>query len=504
MRMFKRMGLLACVLAAFVPASALGATYNATPTTFSSVLSGASSGDTILLASGSYGTFAGTAKAVTIQAASGATPTMRYAFSTGDANFTLDGISGMGGSITNGANHITVRNSTFTTYATFDGLANSAIVFDHNTHNDIYSPGQYSSPARIHLSYSSSTPSGVTVQNSLMAGGDSDGIQTGVGLNVINNEFRDIIESGSNHTDAIQLLGAPGTVIRGNYIRHASSGIVAYDGVSNATIEDNVVDLTQAGARRPWGIELYSDNGSIVRHNTVVYASGCSWNLTCGMIALDRKSADPAGKGTVVIDNIATEIAINDGSTAARRDHNMVRRNAGAGDFVGVPAYVGPLTTYQGFALASGSPGVGAASDGLNVGIRVGAPPPPPAACGDGVDNDGDGLVDYPADPGCLSATDTDETNVDHAPVARFVASPEPSAPLQQVTFDGTSSTCEDAPCRYHWHDVGFDGTSDYPLGPDGAVSVFTFQHVGTKYVELVLTDADGDVSKVRHNHVVS
>jgi hypothetical protein len=40
------------------------------------------------------------------------------------------------------------------------------------------------------------------------------------------------------------------------------------------------------------------------------------------------------------------------------------------------------------------------------------APPPPPppfAACGDGWDNDGDGLIDYLSDPGCGSETDPDE-----------------------------------------------------------------------------------------------
>lgn len=36
---------------------------------------------------------------------------------------------------------------------------------------------------------------------------------------------------------------------------------------------------------------------------------------------------------------------------------------------------------------------------------------PPPAQCADGVDNDGDSLIDYPADPGCASATDNDETD---------------------------------------------------------------------------------------------
>jgi hypothetical protein len=36
---------------------------------------------------------------------------------------------------------------------------------------------------------------------------------------------------------------------------------------------------------------------------------------------------------------------------------------------------------------------------------------PPPPACSDGVDNDGDTLIDHPADPGCTDANDTDETD---------------------------------------------------------------------------------------------
>jgi hypothetical protein len=32
-------------------------------------------------------------------------------------------------------------------------------------------------------------------------------------------------------------------------------------------------------------------------------------------------------------------------------------------------------------------------------------------ACSDKIDNDGDGKIDYPADPGCSAATDTDETD---------------------------------------------------------------------------------------------
>jgi hypothetical protein len=38
-------------------------------------------------------------------------------------------------------------------------------------------------------------------------------------------------------------------------------------------------------------------------------------------------------------------------------------------------------------------------------------PPPPLPQCSDGVDNDGDTLIDYPSDPGCTSTSDNDETD---------------------------------------------------------------------------------------------
>lgn len=44
--------------------------------------------------------------------------------------------------------------------------------------------------------------------------------------------------------------------------------------------------------------------------------------------------------------------------------------------------------------------------------IPVPTPTPTPAAqCADAIDNDGDGKIDYPGDPGCSSAADTDETD---------------------------------------------------------------------------------------------
>jgi AcrR family transcriptional regulator len=57
------------------------------------------------------------------------------------------------------AEHITIRNSTFTSHATFDGLAISNILFDRNTHNNINSPTGAPN-ARLGLYWGSSTPSG--------------------------------------------------------------------------------------------------------------------------------------------------------------------------------------------------------------------------------------------------------------------------------------------------------------------------------------------------------
>ena len=347
--------------------AASSCTRNATASTFASEVSAATAGQTVCLASGNYGTFQGTNKAITIRAAAGATPTMRYQFGSGDSGFTLTGLSGMGGSISSGASNITVRASAFNSYAQFSSLSNSNILFEGNTHNYINSPSG-SPNARIVLGGDPSTHSGVTIRNSVLRGGDSDGVFTGVGVNVIGNEFADICESGPNHTDMIQFAkpanpsqGAGG-VIRGNYF-HAggcsTQTLASYDsGTRNVLIEDNVVDT-----RRPWGIELYSDEGSIVRHNTVRWYpdSECSFGGTeCGYIDITRKSADPPGQGTQVYANVGM-VTVQSGSTVARNDHNVDPEAV---------RFVGPLTSYAGFHLAAGSVGKGAAGDGSDVGIR--------------------------------------------------------------------------------------------------------------------------------------
>ena len=80
------------------PGVAGAADFHATPSTFASMFSQAQAGDTVYLASGSYGSWSGGAKSgmVTVAADAGASPSMS------------------GGSFGSGVRNITIRGVTFT------------------------------------------------------------------------------------------------------------------------------------------------------------------------------------------------------------------------------------------------------------------------------------------------------------------------------------------------------------------------------------------------------
>jgi hypothetical protein len=211
----------------------------ATTSTFASQVTAATAGQTICLATGSYGTWAGTNKAITIAADTGAAPSMKVNLASGDTGFTLDGITGMGGVIGNGATNITIKNSTFTSPIRVSGASTKAIVLDHNTHNWNVGPSSGADNAKVYfensLSGTLAAPS-VTIENSEIRNGDLDGIHLGggSGYQIMGNAITNLCDLNANHTDNIQFDTSITTNVRiaGNYVYAAkgciTQGITSY------------------------------------------------------------------------------------------------------------------------------------------------------------------------------------------------------------------------------------------------------------------------------------
>jgi hypothetical protein len=387
--------------------------FNATnATTLNSAVSSATAGQTICLATGSYGTFSGTNKAITIIAASGATPSMQVSFGSGDANFTLDGMSGMGGTISGTATNITIKNSTFADEqdVSLSYTGDAKILFDHDHFPSFV--------GTVRLWVGLNSASGITVQNSLFdnpggvkgngsTAGGADGVKCDAGtINVINNEFsgiNDRADDTGNHGDAIQINGGQ-CIVKGNYfhgmLNSASCSMGEWDGGNNNVFENNVVDT--GGCYE--AVSLYADKNSVIDHNTFITpASGCiiSPQSECAGIAMGAKTGG-SSSGDVVRDNVMGGIGNGNGGVNATytENHNLCSENTcggtgdiggGAGDITSSsPNMVGGAhpNTHDGFLLAA-NPGKSAASDGTDIGafaignitygpVAGGVTPPPP------------------------------------------------------------------------------------------------------------------------------
>lgn len=377
-------------LAGAVPGTAAAIDRPATPSTFRSVFSNAGAGDTVLLATGNYGTFGGASKpgVVTIRTQPGANAKMDIDFD-GASNITIDGLTldeiAMEGGETK---HITIRNSEITgqTVLRTGSLANADILFDNNHHGAWNKCGNCGE-GRVFLPEKTGQPSGITIQNSRFGpGGNSDGIQNGSnGTLILNNEFVGIkqIDGDDVHADSIQLYGSERTLIQGNWFHDVSVGIMCADGCDHETIQDNIFAVNGS----PYSMTFLSDNGSQIVHNTFLDYRLCDYDTACGVLYLGNKSADPPSRGTIVKDNILTKICVCDGSVSglAQEDFNLLRSGgSGANDVRSAPTYTGGAnpSTPAGFTLAAGSPGKGTASDGSDRGARIGGAGPisaPPA-----------------------------------------------------------------------------------------------------------------------------
>jgi hypothetical protein len=313
------------------PAAALahGATLNATPSTIASVFAHADAGDTIVLASGHYGTFRGAVKAgmVTVEPAPGATATMAVAFKPA-ANITLDGLRITELEIADPRSHdLTVRNSRFddaqAVIRTGD-LANARILLDHNSHVG-FDKCARCYEGRVELVGRTASTSGVTISNSSFSGGNSDGIQNGgYGVRILDNRFTDIRQvDGANgvHADAIQLYGSKGTVIRGNTMRNVADGIMAPDGTDHEVIERNVIQTDGY----PYAITLGGDRGSVIRNNRLP-GGACHYDLPCGTLRIGPSNDGTSSRGTVVEGNVLGALDVDARSILGRSGDNAVGR----------------------------------------------------------------------------------------------------------------------------------------------------------------------------------
>lgn len=93
--------------------------------------------------------------------------------------------------------------------------------------------------------------------------------------------------------------------------------------------------------------------------------------------------------------------------------------------------------------------------------------PPRFAECGDGFDNDGDRRVDHPADPGCSSREDTDESNAPVGPPRLGARCTIPGSPSGE-TIRGTAGS--DVICGNGGNDRIYGlGGADLLVGGGGA-----------------------------------
>src|SRR3954466_10033256 len=78
-------------------------------------------------------------------------------------------------------------------------------------------------------------------------------------------------------------------------------------------------------------------------------------------------------------------------------------------------------------------------------------------------------------------------------PTVHWTYSPSDPYTGEAVTFDGSATTCDRAPCTYTWTDDGPDGPggTNWTLGT-GRVLTKTFSDAGTKWVRLTVRNASG------------
>jgi hypothetical protein len=204
----------------------------------------------------------------------------------------------------------------------------------------------------------------ITLKNCFMHDCLADGVKLSQGrdITIQDSEFYKVY-SGTQptvHTDAMQWNGASNCTIIRNWFHDFEQACCAFDGTSGNTITDNVIDSrNHTGGTPAWWLCMGGDNpASSVLHNTVIGGP-----ISCG-----SKPNNPLSI-SIIKDNIGnvdvTGIAGGANGRPTANDHNISYSSAVVFEGGATPK------DYQGYKLKSGSAGIGAASDGGNVGARI-------------------------------------------------------------------------------------------------------------------------------------
>jgi hypothetical protein len=114
------------------------------------------------------------------------------------------------------------------------------------------------------------------------------------------------------------------------------------------------------------------------------------------------------------------------------------------------------------------------------------------------MDNDGDGKIDWPEDPGCSDALDEYEDDIagNQPPIAHIDLSRDHGAPGMTINVDGSDSYDPDTDgsiVSYAWHITGPESYL-YDASNTGAPGSFDmlFYNIGTYTITLTVTDNEG------------
>ena len=245
--------------------------------------------------------------------------------------------------------------------------------------------------------------------------------------------------AGVDWVTAHHVAGAPAVA----NMSLAGGASTAFDTAVANSIADGVTYAVAAGNGNSFGFAVNACNSSPARLAAA---------LTIGATDTTDKKASWSNYGSCV-DWFAPGVSITSAwSTSDTATNTISGTSMATPHTAGVAALYlqgqpGALPAAVGAALfAATTKGIVTSSSTANNhllftdGGAAGPPPPPPTyACSNGLDDDGDGKIDYPADPGCTGATDTDE------------ADPPPPPPTYA--------------CSNGLDDDG-DGKVDYPADP--------------------------------------